>query len=201
MGRGRFVLALAAGLALAGVARADVTYNFRFLNYQQVDAEGTFSTGAASTQDAGYFLVTGLKFTGLRDATTGNFDTGNLTATGLQPGAAYNPTTQAFINHFAGNTYRDIGLFFLSGSAGPDGLGGSSVQGRSFAQGTSPNLVTVYDVNGDVVINAYDGLEIIPEKSTSIPNPSSIVLLATGLLGLFGFGRGRRMARRQFRSS
>jgi hypothetical protein len=39
--------------------------------------------------------------------------TGPLTALSLEPGAAYNPTTGAFINHFAGGSYDDIGLTFL----------------------------------------------------------------------------------------
>jgi hypothetical protein len=134
MGRVRFAFALAAGLALACAARADVIYNFVFMSSaQEVDAEGTFSTGAASTQDAGYFLVTDVTFTSLRDMFTETLDTGSVTATSLKPGAAYDPKTEGFVNHGGGST-NNIGEFSVSCNTKPFDFALSQIEASSFTQ-------------------------------------------------------------------
>jgi hypothetical protein len=112
-----------------------------------VDAEGTFSTGTASTDDAGYFLLTGPTFTALRDVgVTGILNTGGLTTTSFEAGSAYDPTTQAFINHNGGVTFANIGNVVVSGSTRPINLDPSFVLGASFVQGDNVNILTViYD--------------------------------------------------------
>jgi hypothetical protein len=175
-------------LALASAARADVLFDFTFANPTsgQLDGEGTFSTGAASSQDTGYFLLTGLTLTELRDQ-TGTLDTGSLTEISFQPGSAYNPTTEAFINHASGSTFMDIGIGVASGSTTPNDFGPSAeVEGQSFSQGGVVNDLVVAGFN-DIFIAANDDLLTITSQTSSVPEPSSIALLATGLLGLFGF--------------
>src|SRR5260370_14611926 len=107
-------------LALAGTARADVIYDFTFTSGARSDAQGTFSTGAASSQDAGYFLLAGLTFTTLRDNQTGTLDTGSLTQTSFVAGSAYNPTTEAFINHALRSTFPNYGGGVVTASTTPN---------------------------------------------------------------------------------
>src|SRR5260370_28166887 len=103
----------AAALCLAGhvlttaPARAAV-FDFSF----GPDAFGTFTTGAAAA-DPGYDLITGLTFDVLTGVDENNvpFSFTNEVGSGFEPGAAFNPTTDAFINHFAGGTFPDIGGF------------------------------------------------------------------------------------------
>jgi hypothetical protein len=189
-------------VALAGAARADVIYDFTFTDtmLSETDAVGTFSTGAASPQDTGYLLVTGVKFSALRDpGLTGHFNTGSLTATSFDEGAAYDPTTQAFINHHNGVTSANLGFFALGGSTTPNNLDGSFVLPSSFAQGNAINTLDAIDKLSETIILNQDLLTIRPQVSAGVPEPSSIVLLATGLLGLFGFASGRFAASRHLR--
>jgi hypothetical protein len=93
-------VALGTATATAG------TFHFSF----GTGAFGSFTTGAAAV-DPGYELVTGLTFdelSGFYDYPPTFFEFTNQLATSLQPGAAFNPTTGAFINHFARDTYHDI---------------------------------------------------------------------------------------------
>jgi len=187
-------------MALTSAARADVIYDFTFTDtvLSETDAAGTFSTGTASPQDIGYFLVTSVNFSALRDAElTGHFNTGSLTATSFDEGAAYDPTTQAFINHHNGVISANIGFLILRGSTTPNNLDGSSVEPPSFAEGNEINTLNVLTGFSETVILNQDLLTIRPQVSAGIPEPSSFVLLATGFFGLFGFAH-RRMARRQF---
>jgi hypothetical protein len=101
------VISCLTGVFANASAKADV-FDFNF----GPDAMGTFTTGPAAN-DPGYELITGLTF----DALSGSTDSGiqfafnDVVAKDLQPGAAFNPTTGAFINHAAGQTFNNIGFF------------------------------------------------------------------------------------------
>src|SRR5215471_12838885 len=86
-------------------AKADV-FDFSF----ESGAKGTFRTGGAAS-DPGYELITGLTFNVLKDTADGDKDFPNMTGQDFAPGAAFNPTTGAFINHFAGGAVHNIGDF------------------------------------------------------------------------------------------
>lgn len=177
----------AAMLAFAGAAHAATIYDFTFTNVAQLEGEGTFTTGAASGTDAGYFLLTGLTFTALRD-TGGTLNTGSLLQTAFEPGSAYDPTTEAFINHYAGNTYTDYGGGFVIGSTTPNDFDGAEVDSDSFSRGGSDNGL---GVDGDPFqVSSYALLTITP--AATVPEPPAIAVLATGLLGLLGW-RTRRL--------
>ncbi len=98
---------------------------------------GTITTGAAAA-DPGYQLVTGLTFDLLSGETSqgSDFSFMNQVASELETTAAYNPTTQAFINHYEGGDFDDLGNFSLPApveitpgafSLGSSGLSGSVV--------------------------------------------------------------------------
>jgi hypothetical protein len=99
-----------AGVFANGSARADV-FDFSFGS----GVSGTFTTGAAAS-DPGYELITGLTF----DLLSGTYNDGfpfsftNLVGQDFQPGAAFNPTTDAFINHATGALIVIWGAFSQS---------------------------------------------------------------------------------------
>jgi hypothetical protein len=176
-------LILGATLLLANApAKAD-TFDFSF----GPGVNGTFTTGAASPTDPGYDLITGLTFDLLSgtDFSGNPFSYTNLVASHFQPGAAFDPTTDAFVNHGNGSTVDDIGAFIL-----PDFI---SIAPNYFSQ-RSPLLFIIMlglsDPNG-AVINAP--LEITPAASAT-PLPAALPLFASGLggLGLLGWRRKRK---------
>jgi hypothetical protein len=158
-------------------------------------ASGTFTTGAASPTDPGYELITGLTF----DVLSGNSDDGfpfsfiNLGGSGFQPGAAFNPSTDAFINHAGGNTSDDIGMFSLN-TESPLSFP-SSIDGNSFSLDSrllSGVISDASDVNTFVI---YSPL-VINIGGTQAPEPSTWAMLLLGFagLGFAGYWASRRTA-------
>jgi hypothetical protein len=86
---------------------------------------GTFTTGAAAA-DPGFDLITGLTFGLLSgtDLSGVHFSFANEVASDFAAGAAFDPTTAAFINHSEGSTFDDIGGF---------GLPDAEISGISFS--------------------------------------------------------------------
>lgn len=157
------------GLALAALpARAEI-FQFDF----STRAQGTLTTAGGSL-DPGYDLILNLTF----DFLTGEDDGGdpvhirNTAAINLQRGAAYNPTTGAFINHGSGGTVANIGDFDL-----PQG-GITKIDGSSF----SADSMAVGGIS-------IEGVEFqIPGALVITPVPSPIPELQTWAMLLMGFG-------------
>ncbi len=165
-------------LALSGLPAKAEVFDFSF----SPDAFGTFTTGAAAA-DPGYELITGLTFDLLSGTDDGGnpFSLTNAVAFDLLPGAAFNPTTGAFINHSGGNTFDDIGGFELPGasihplsfSVGSDGVGGDLYVGGSFF---------------------VSGALTITPTITPVPEPQTwaMLILGFGGLGYFAHRRSRK---------
>ena len=168
-----FAMIFVASLFLALTAtqaRAD-QFNFTI----GPDASGFFTTGAASTTDPGYFLLTGIEFTSISgtDSDRVTFSYQNEIDSEHDPGAAYDPTTGAFVNHFAGQTYTDSGTINTQDISDFKGLG------RSSYSGFNRN-----DLNGQRAGFSLNGSLAITPQTSPVPEPSSWALLATGCLAL-----------------
>jgi hypothetical protein len=172
---------LALGIATVSLwsenASANVVFDFSF----GPNAFGTFTTGAAAA-DPGYDLITGLTFDVLMgvDTNAHPFSFTNQVGSGFQPGAAFNPTTDAFINHAAGSTFNDIGNF---GTPDVTILGGSFAQSSVFVFGFLNGVNRTFEIPGPLVITA----------ATVVPEPSTWAMMALGfgLLGLVGYRKTR----------
>lgn len=153
--------------------------------------DGEFTTGDESGLDAGYFLMTGLTFKSIRDSDSNALSTGILTAVEFTPFAAFNPTTGQFVNHFAGNTYGDLGGFSLRGSSAPTNFDMSFVTGVAFIQSGGFNILDIETLAGS---SASWGLVSLAVTRTDpplapVPLPASGGLLGTALLGIWALRR------------
>jgi hypothetical protein len=158
-----------AGAFASASAKADV-FDFSF----GPGVSGTFTTGAAAS-DPGYELITGLTFAFLFSFTEVGKD--------FEPGAAFNPTTDAFINHSGGGAFDDIGLFFINGNGGEGQIGGSS-----FSQGSDSLSGTLEEKFFKV-----DAPLVITRGATPVPEASTWAMMLLGFAGL-GFAARRRLA-------
>jgi hypothetical protein len=138
---------------------------------------GTITTGAAAA-DPGYQLVTGLTFDLLSGETSqgSDFSFMNQVASELETTAAYNPTTQAFINHYEGGDFDDLGNFSLPApveiTPGAFSLGSSGLSGSVFLG----SGLEYFDIQASLVI-----LEPLP---LPVPEPATWAMVTMGFLAL-----------------
>jgi hypothetical protein len=124
-------------------------------------ATGTFATGAASPIELGYDLLTSLTFATLSGVAPPPFSFSDPVTTLFPTGAAFNPTTDAFINHSGGGTFANYGgtTFALLGgrlleingrsfSLGSGELSGTLPSGIGFSIG-APLVITQVDLGDD----------------------------------------------------
>jgi hypothetical protein len=154
-------------------------------------ASGTFTTDGAAS-DPGFELITGLTFNVLQGETTTGFPfiVTNEVGKNFAPGAAFNPTTRAFVNHSGGRAVNDIGGFQLEGKT----LG--SIEGLSFAEitsGVSGNLA-IADLSGEGDFEIDGGLDIRRDIGVApVPEASTWAMLLLGFAGLGLAVRRRRL--------
>jgi hypothetical protein len=179
------LVAATMALGMGTKARGDLDFNYSF----GTAAAGTFTTGAASPTDPGYFLVTSLTVTQFTDSMLGAIQV-SVRASQFEKDAAYDPTTGAFINHASNSTFQDVGnIFEPSGTI--DGAGVFEVAGGSFSTGNTTLLIedlssNDYEANGKLTITA---------ATSAVPELSTGVMTALGAVVMIGYGwsRGRRV--------
>jgi PEP-CTERM motif-containing protein len=175
---------LAAGLANVS-AKADV-FDFSFGS----GVSGAFTTGAAAS-DPGYQLITGLTFDLLSGKYNDGFDFSftNVVGKDFASAAAFNPTTDAFINHAAGGPYNNVGNFVVAPAPGATG----SIDGVSFARGAYFISGVVIGDSGNANFRIDAPLVITPEGGPSVPEASTWALMLFGFGGLGLAARRRRL--------
>jgi hypothetical protein len=167
-------------------ARADL-YDYTF----GTSASGQFTTGGASPTDPGYFLVQSLTVTSFTDDFLGPLSPVSVSATQFADGAAFNPSTGAFISHLGGIVNEnDIGITSATGPIGSDSVFG--IIGTSFASGSSS-----LEIDGHRALYTASGvLSIVPAV---VPEPSTAIVVVFGAVAFlaYGWSRHRRDQRRQ----
>ncbi|HEY1863789.1 MAG TPA: PEP-CTERM sorting domain-containing protein [Roseiarcus sp.] len=148
---------------------------------------GEFATGGAAN-DPGFELITGLHFNLLQGtAENGDFFSyADLRAEEFQAGAAFNPTTDAFINsgEVPADNIGDLQVPFAGGEF--------FIDGGSFAQSSGSFSGFFATADGPKPFKIEAPLVITRETAATVPEASTWVMLLLGFGGL-GLAASRRL--------
>lgn len=173
------VLAAALMMGSAAVSAHATTYTF-----EAGQDTGTFTTGAISPVDSGYYLLTDFFFA---TADAGSAVYTNEDATAFQANAAFDPLNQSFVNHANSSTFAN------SGSFGNDDIVVFGV--------TVGSSVSIKDVNGfglgqsSAPFEITAGLPVTPPPVSAAPEPSTWLLMMAGVAMLGGMLRWNKRER------
>jgi len=188
----------------AGPVQAGYTYVFNQSNYTATPG-GTPIAVAVFLQETGSSLLkdAGLIGVGIRVSWQG----GPASATAVAPNSDFGLYSSSSVE----TTYADLSEFALSGVTATETYPGSGVYSVpvgtfTFAPGATGGVTTLTtadidpDNNGDTATAVYNGVStsldtLIINGTATItvtPEPSTLVLLATGLLGLLAYAWQKR---------
>ena len=179
------VLASALAFSLSASAELITNGGFETADFTgwNVNAGATFVT----SNQSGYLPNSGSYFAALGNV----FGLGTLSQTFADtPGATYTLSYYLASNGTSPNEFRvDVGSTTLFDQVDIAATGGYIFYSFQFT-GTGSDTLTIYE-RDDPSYLALDDVSVTAATSNAVPEPQSILLLGTGLLGLAGAARRR----------
>lgn len=195
---GMMLMALATALALVPLAKAD-TFDITFTGSDFLNNIASLSTTVEATPNGAGYLISGI------DSFSYSYSGSTYTSAVLvnnygyegdsmiYPGNSYNWSANINSVNESGSSDLDwMGLLFLSNGT----YIGFDLDVNPFSEdvGINNQYYLELDANGSASYIEISGtMDIVDESTSVIPEPSSYLLLGTGLLGLMLLGGYRKM--------
>jgi hypothetical protein len=124
---------------------------------------------------------------------SGSAGPATVTFSGLTPGGTYRLILYSIANEIGRDTAFTVNGVRMDVIAGPDKF---LKAGENYADYTAPadasGKLAITIASGNADEGDLDGIQLAPAATAAAPEPASLTLLATGALGLLGYGWRRR---------